>query len=91
MFSDALGRPLSPDWLSERFEQLVKATGAPKMTLQGTRHTAASLMLAAGVPVKVVQEMLGHSSPTITLTMYAHTIPSMGRDAGAALSASLLG
>ena len=56
-----------------------------------TRHTAASLMLASGVPTKVVSELLGHSSPTITLSIYAHVIPGMAEDAGAALSASLLG
>ena len=48
-------------------------------------------MLSSGVPTKVVSEMLGHSSPTITLAIYAHTMPGMAEDAGAALSASLLG
>jgi integrase len=48
-------------------------------------------MLAAGVPVKVVSEMLGHASPTITLSIYAHVMPGMAEDAGAALSAALLG
>jgi integrase len=48
-------------------------------------------MLASGVPVKVVSEMLGHSSPTITLSIYAHVMPGMAEDAGTALSASLLG
>jgi integrase len=48
-------------------------------------------MLAAGVGVKVVQELAGQSSPQITLALYAHTTPSMGREAGEALSASLLG
>jgi integrase len=48
-------------------------------------------MLSSGVPTKVVSELLGHSSPTITLAIYAHTLPGMGEDAGAALSASLLG
>jgi integrase len=47
-------------------------------------------MLASDVPVKVVQEMLGHSSPTITLSIYAHTLPGMAQEAGAALSALLL-
>jgi integrase len=47
-------------------------------------------MLASGVSVKVVQEMLGHSSPAMTLGIYAHTTPSMAKEAGAALSASLL-
>jgi integrase len=48
-------------------------------------------MLADGVPVKVVSEILGHSSPTITLSTYAHVMPGMAEEAGAALSASLLG
>jgi integrase len=47
-------------------------------------------MLASGVSVKVVQEMLGHSSPAITLAIYAHTTPSMAREAGEALSIALL-
>jgi integrase len=48
-------------------------------------------MLGSGVPVKVVSEMLGHSSPTITLSIYAHVLPGVAEQAGAALSASLLG
>jgi len=48
-------------------------------------------MLASGVSVKVVQEMLGHSSPAITLAIYAHTTPSMAREAGEALSSLSLG
>jgi integrase len=48
-------------------------------------------MLASGVPVKVVSDLLGHSSPTITLSIYAHVLPGMAGEAGAALSASLLG
>ena len=48
-------------------------------------------MLADGVPVKVVSELLGHASPTITLSIYAHVLPGMAEQAGEALSASLLG
>jgi len=91
VFVDELGAPYYPDTFSERFEQLVHASGLPRIRLHDTRHTAASLMLAAGVPVKVVSEMLGHSSPTITLSIYAHVMPGMAEEAGAALSASLLG
>lgn len=89
--ADELGRPYHPDYISDRFDDLVAAAELPRIRLHDTRHTAASLMLAAGVPVKVVQEMLGHSSPTITLAIYAHTLPGMAQEAGAALSASLLG
>jgi site-specific recombinase XerD len=48
-------------------------------------------MLAAGVPVKVVSEMLGHAGVAVTLSVYAHVMPGMAEEAGAALSASLLG
>ena len=68
----------------------MKDAGLPRIRLHDARHTAASLMVAAGVPAKVVQEMLGHSHVSITLALYAHVTPAMGREAGAALSASLL-
>jgi integrase len=90
LVADELGRPLYPDTVSERFEDLVKAAGLRRIRLHDCRHTAASLMLADGVPVKVVADMLGHD-PRVTLATYAHVIPGMGEQAGAALSAALLG
>lgn len=90
LLADALGRPYHPDTISGWFDDHVKASGLPRIRLHDCRHTAASLMLASGVPVKVVSEMLGHASPAITLAIYAHTLPSMSKEAGAALSKSLL-
>jgi hypothetical protein len=49
--------------------------------LHDLRHTHATLLLAAGEPVKVVSERLGHASATITLTVYQHVHPGMGRQA----------
>lgn len=91
LFADEMGRPYHPDTMSDWFDQKVKALGLPRIRLHDCRHTAASLMLSAGVPVKVVSEMLGHASPTITLAVYAHVMPGMAEEAGAALSKSLLG
>lgn len=91
LFADELGVPYYPDSLSEWFDDKVKALGLPRIRLHDMRHTAATLMLAGGVPVKVVSEMLGHASPTITLGIYAHVLPGMAEEAGAALSAKLLG
>jgi len=91
LFCDELGSPYYPDSLSTWFDRKVKELALPRIRLHDTRHTAASLMLASGVPVKVVSEMLGHASPTITLAVYAHVLPGMAHEAGAALSASLLG
>jgi integrase len=91
LLADELGLPYYPDSLSTWFERKVKALGLPRIRLHDTRHTAASLMLASGVPVNVVSEMLGHSSAATTLAIYAHVMPGQAAEAGAALSASLLG
>jgi integrase len=45
------------------------------------RHTHATLLLKAGVPLKVVSERLGHSTPAFTMTVYQHVLPGMQRDA----------
>jgi integrase len=45
------------------------------MTPHALRHTAASLAIAAGADVKVVQQMLGHKSATMTLDLYGHLFP----------------
>ncbi len=91
LVADELGRPYRPDTISGWFDLRVKETGLPRIRLHDCRHTSASLMLAAGVPVKVVSEMLGHANVSVTLSVYAHVMPGMAEEAGAALSASLLG
>ena len=55
------------------------------------RRTHASLMLRAGVPVKVVSERLGHSTPMITMQVYAHTVPGMQAEAAAKFAALVRG
>jgi integrase len=45
--------------------------------LHDLRHTRGTLLLAAGVPVKVVSERLGHASPTFTIETYQHVLPGM--------------
>jgi hypothetical protein len=49
--------------------------------LHHLRHTHATLLLADGVPAKVVSERLGHANATIALTVYQHVHPGMGREA----------
>ena len=51
------------------------------MRFHDLRHSAATLLLAMGVHVKVVQELLGHSTVAITLNVYAHVLPSLQQDA----------
>ena len=53
------------------------------------RHTHASQLLKAGVPVKVVSERLGHATTSITMDIYAHTLPGMQAEAAAKIDAAL--
>jgi len=59
--------------------------------LHDLRHTHATILLKAGVPVKVVSERLGHSSPAFTMTVYQHVLPGMQADAAATFSAAVFG
>src|SRR5580765_6026055 len=54
------------------FDQAARAIGLPGLHPHQLRHTAASLAIASGADVKVVQQMLGHSSATMTLDTYGH-------------------
>ena len=51
------------------------------MRFHDLRHAAASLLLAQGVNVKVIAEMLGHAGVRVTLRVYAHLMPSAQREA----------
>ena len=56
-------------------------TDLPRLTLHGLRHTHATLLLQAGVPLKVVSERLGHSQPAFTMATYQHVLTGMQADA----------
>jgi hypothetical protein len=62
----------------------------PRIRLHDLRHTHASILLKAGVPVKVVSERLGHSSPAFTMQVYQHVLPGMQADAAAAFGELVL-
>jgi integrase len=83
------GTWVHPATLSRRFEALVRQTSLPEMRLHDLRHTFATLALQAGVPVKVVSEILGHASVTITYDTYSHVIPGMLEDATSQVAALL--
>lgn len=57
----------------------------PRVRFHDLRHTAATLHLAGGTHPKVVQEMLGHSTISMTLDTYSHTVPSMQKEAAATM------
>jgi integrase len=73
VFTDEIGRSLSPSAVSAAFRRHVKAAKLPPITLHGLRHTFATLGLEAGVDTLYVSEILGHSSAAITMGIYQHT------------------
>jgi len=77
------GAPLSPDTVSKQWERA--ATG---VTLHSLRHTHASTLLANGVDVLTVSRRLGHATPTITLSVYAHLIHGSDEKAAAVAGAA---
>ena len=88
VLSNLAGTHRHPERFSRRFAgqvaQARKAPGEeqlPVIRLHDLCHTHATLLLADGVPVKVVSERLGHANATITLTVYQHVHPGMGRQA----------
>ncbi len=87
LFARENGAPLHPASVTRRFGQLVGEADLPPIGLHGLRHGAASLMLAAGVPMKVVQETLGHSMMSVTSDTYSSVFPSVAADAAAATAA----
>ncbi|HEY5980726.1 MAG TPA: site-specific integrase [Microlunatus sp.] len=66
------GDPLRPDVITRQFNEHAKACKLPLIRLHDLRHGACSLMISGGVPIEVVQMILGHSSPAVTRTVYAH-------------------
>ena len=85
VFCDDAGEPLGPNVVSYGFRQAVKASGVRAIPLHGLRHTHATILLSAGVPVHIVSARLGHSNPATTLNYYAHCLPRAQQAAVAVL------
>ena len=89
VFARENGEPLHPATITDRFHELVGMADLPPVRLHDLRHGAASLMLAAGVDLKIVQETLGHSSITLTSDTYTSVYPAVAA-AAAEAAASLV-
>ncbi len=69
------GGPVRPTTVNRAWQAALKQAGARRIRFHDLRHTHATLLLAAGVSVPVVAQRLGHASPAITLSTYAHALP----------------
>jgi integrase len=90
VFATNAGTPLRASNFERRsFFPALERAGIRRVRFHDLRHTCATLLLGAGVNPKVVQELLGHSSVRVTLDMYGHTSPGMGKAAAAQMGEML--
>ena len=81
VFVKADGTSMHPDIFSQLFDRTVAKLDVPTISLHDLRHTHATLLLKAGVHVKVVSERLGHANIAFTMNVYQHVLPGMQAEA----------
>src|SRR5208282_2900462 len=80
-FTAPNGGPLEPITLHRTYKKILKAAKLPTtVRFHDLRHSAASLLLAQGVHLRAIMELLGHSSISLTANTYSHVQPAMMRD-----------
>ena len=67
-----MGNLVSPHYLTATFPKLLEKNGLRRIRFHDLRHSCASLLLANGVPMKQIQEWLGHADISTTANIYAH-------------------
>ena len=77
IFSEDGEKPIQASKIQIAFKRLLEAAGLPRIRFHDMRHTAATQMLANGVDLLTVSKRLGHSKPSITLDIYAHSVPGL--------------
>lgn len=86
VFCNPDGKPYDPRAFTKHFERLVKRAALPEIRFHDLRHTYATQLLKSGVHVKVAQQLLGHSSITMTLDTYSHVMPGLMDEAAERLN-----
>ena len=83
VFCSGEGGPMDGSRILKRLHRALAIAGLPTMRVHDLRHTAATILLTAGIHPKVVQEMLGHSTIGATLDIYSHVAPALHAEAAA--------
>ena len=85
VFTVTDGLPVSARTLLDRFHALLERAALPRIRMHDLRHSCGSIMLAAGVPLKVVSEKLRHARIETTANIYLHVTPTLRRQAADAM------
>lgn len=89
VFATAIGTPIDPRNLIREWHALLKRAKLRRIRFHDLRHTAATLMLSAGVDIKLVAETLGHRDATMVLKVYGHVLPHQRNEAAQKMEAIL--
>ena len=89
VFVEGDGSPLSRYAVTRRFQRILEGAGIPKRRFHDLRHACATLLLAQGVSLRVVQETLGHSLFSTTADIYSHVLPVLMADAAEKMDVAL--
>ncbi len=81
VFCTATGNYIHPGNLIRTFRQVLAKASLPRIRFHDLRHSAATMLLSQGIHPKVVQELLGHRTITMTMDTYSHVLPSLQQEA----------
>jgi len=92
VFPNESGKPMNySNMITRHFLPALKQAELPKIRFHDLRHTYASLLIEQGENIKYIQSQLGHSSPTVTLNVYAHLMASTNQEAACRLENTVVG
>lgn len=86
VFTREDGTPLRPAWISQRFEALTARAELPPVRFHDLRHGACTMLLAAGVPIKVISEIMGHATSAFTADIYTEVAEELAEAAAVAIA-----
>ncbi|MFG2914600.1 tyrosine-type recombinase/integrase [Kitasatospora sp. NPDC048298] len=89
VFARPGGTPLRPQWVLDQLRRRTAELGLPKIGLHDLRHTAASIMIAEGIPLAIVSKTLRHATLATTINLYGHLFKDSADQAVRALARAL--
>ncbi|MQS16149.1 tyrosine-type recombinase/integrase [Streptomyces kaniharaensis] len=89
VFARPGGTPLRPQWVLDQLHKRTAELGLPRIGLHALRHTAASIMIAEGIPLAIVSKTLRHATLATTINLYGHLSKDSADQAVQALARAL--